>query len=85
MTKEYKSTKIRLAFEEFANAHKGEELKTRDINAGVKIILGSSLSGWCVSDFATPETSRKESHLNKPLFKRLKRGLYLVVGTENNN
>lgn len=79
MAKEFKSTKIRLAYEEFANAHKGEELSSREINAGVKLILGSSLSGWCVSDFAIPETLRKESHLNKPLFKRLKRGWYLVV------
>ncbi len=83
MAKEYKSTKIRQAFEEFANQHKGEYLTTKEINSGAKSILESSLSGWCVSDFATPETTKERSSLNKPLFERKKRGLYKVIGTDN--
>lgn len=88
MAKEYKSTKIRLAFEKFANAHKGKTMRTKDINNGVRLYLEDvdertkkTLGGWCVSDFATPETSHKRSKLNKMLFKRERRGKYLIIGT----
>lgn len=82
MAKEFNSTKIRLAFEEYANDNKGKTLRTREINNAVKEMLGGSLGGWCVSDFAAPETSHLRSKHNKQLFERIKRGWYLVVGTD---
>ena len=39
MGKENKSKIIRVAFEEFANAHKGETLTTKAINEGVQELL----------------------------------------------
>lgn len=80
MAKELNSTKVRLAFEQFANENKGAKLCAKEINEAVKSLLGGSLDGWCVSDFALPETERSKH--NKPLFKRIKRGLYIVVGTD---
>lgn len=78
MARVFNSTKIRNAFEVFASQHKGKEMRTKDINNGVAAILGGSLGGWCVSDFAEPETANPRSKYNKPLFKRIKRGFYLV-------
>lgn len=85
MAKEFNSTKIRKAFEEYANANKGRKLTTKQINEEVSNLLGGSLGGWCVSDFATPETSHSRSKQNMPLFERIKRGLYLVIGTNEND
>ena len=82
MIKEKKSNLIRKAFEEFANAHVGEELSTKQINNGVGRLVDGGLSGWCVSDFAIPETSNSRSKQNKRLFHRVKRGRYIVLGTE---
>ena len=81
MAKEFNSTKVRLAFEEYANANKGKMLRTKEINNAVKEMLDGSLGGWCVSDFAAPETSYSRSKHNKKLFERIKRGLYVVLGT----
>lgn len=85
MAKEFNSTKIRAAFEAFANENVGEKMSTKVINERVKERLGGSLGGWCVSDFALPEIGHSRSKHNKPLFERLKRGLYRVIGTSEND
>ena len=81
MGKQYKSEKVRLAFEEFANKNKGVSgLRAKDINSSVAEMLGGSLGGWCVSDFAYPETSKPRSKHNKRLFQREnRRGYYTVL------
>jgi len=85
MAKDFNSTKIRAAFEAFANEHKGATMRAKEINEAVKERLGGSLGGWCVSDFALPETSHSRSKHNKPLFERIKRGWYRVIGTTAND
>ena len=81
MAKQYKSDRVRLAFEQYANQHKGkrEEIRAKDINSGVEDILGEPLGGWCVSDFAESETTKSRSKYNKTLFKRIERGKYIVL------
>ena len=74
---------IRQAFEEFAKSNTGKTIRTKDVNNGVNAILqsnyGINLSGWCVSDFAEPETAQNRSKHNKTLFYRIKRGVYVVL------
>lgn len=79
-----KSRIIRVAFEEFANEHKGKIMTTKEINDGVLKLLESELN-MCVSDFAKPETDFPRSKYNKPLFERQERGTYLVIGTDLND
>lgn len=76
-----KSIEIRQAFETFAANNKGKNgLTTKEINEGAKQLMSdNSLHGWCVSDFAEPETNHSRSKNNKPLFKREKRGFYTVI------
>lgn len=85
MGKEFNSTKIRAAFEAFANENIGAEMRAKEINEQVKERLDCSLCGWCVSDFALPETGHSRSKHNKPLFERIKRGLYKVIGSNTND
>ena len=78
-----KSTLIRQDFELFARNNSGKTLTTKEINNGVESALqskyGFGLSGWCVSDFAEPETLHERSKYNKTLFYRIKIGVYKVL------
>lgn len=83
MKKQHKSDLIRKAFEEFADAHIGQELTNRQINEGVQHMLDFDVNDELrVSDFALPETSQSRSKYNKMLFRRIRRGEYTVLPKE---
>lgn len=82
-----KATKIRLAYEEFANRNKGKTLSKQAIDDGAQSLLDFDINGeLCVSDFALPEASKTRSKYNKILFERTDiDGIYLVLGVKEND
>jgi len=66
------------AFARYANANIGKEKTTAEIDKEAERILGRTPT-MCASDFAEPEASDPRSKL-PVLFKRIRKGVYLVLG-----